>query len=122
MARVVFYEKPGCIANRRQKALLRRSGHALELRNLLERALTVDEESGLLDADVILKVLPDRDPDAGPIAPLRPVRPLASTLAEAEGRAIQEALAAAQGNRSRAARMLGISRSVLYEKMARMSG
>lgn len=97
-------------------------GNIRELRNLLERALTVDEESGLLDADVILKVLPDRDPDAGPIAPLRPVRPLASTLAEAEGRAIREALAAARGNRSRAARMLGISRSVLYEKMARLSG
>lgn len=40
MARVVFYEKPGCIANRRQKALLRRSGHALELRNLLEEDWT----------------------------------------------------------------------------------
>lgn len=35
MVRVVFYEKPGCINNGRQKGLLRAAGHTLELRNLL---------------------------------------------------------------------------------------
>jgi nitrogenase-associated protein len=35
MAHVIFYEKPGCAGNARQKALLRASGHELEVRNLL---------------------------------------------------------------------------------------
>ncbi|MEM1130153.1 MAG: hypothetical protein AAGH83_06480 [Pseudomonadota bacterium] len=35
MVEITFYEKPGCLANRRQKALLRESGHRLEVRDLL---------------------------------------------------------------------------------------
>lgn len=35
MATVIFYEKPGCINNTKQKALLQASGHKLEVRNLL---------------------------------------------------------------------------------------
>jgi nitrogenase-associated protein len=40
MARVVFYEKPGCANNARQKALLTASGHELDVRNLLTEAWT----------------------------------------------------------------------------------
>ncbi len=40
MAKVVFYEKPGCANNARQKALLAASGHELEVRNLLTEAWT----------------------------------------------------------------------------------
>jgi nitrogenase-associated protein len=32
---VIFYEKPGCAGNARQKALLRAAGHTLEVRDLL---------------------------------------------------------------------------------------
>jgi len=35
MADVIFYEKPGCISNTRQKQLLQNSGHSLTVRNLL---------------------------------------------------------------------------------------
>lgn len=35
MAHVIFYEKPGCAGNARQKALLIASGHEVEARNLL---------------------------------------------------------------------------------------
>jgi len=35
MAHVVFWEKPSCAGNARQKALLAASGHTLEVRNLL---------------------------------------------------------------------------------------
>jgi nitrogenase-associated protein len=35
MTSVVFYEKPGCINNTRQKALLTKAGHRLIVRNLL---------------------------------------------------------------------------------------
>ncbi|MCD0417022.1 hypothetical protein LOC51_07335 [Rubrivivax sp. JA1024] len=40
MAHVVFYEKPGCVGNARQKALLAASGHQLEVRNLLAEPWT----------------------------------------------------------------------------------
>ena len=38
MAKIIFYEKPGCGGNARQKALLLASGHELEVRNLLGQA------------------------------------------------------------------------------------
>ncbi len=42
MAHVIFYEKPGCANNARQKALLTAAGHALELHNLLTEPWTSD--------------------------------------------------------------------------------
>lgn len=38
--RVVFYEKPGCLTNKRQKALLEEHGCRLEVRNLLTEPWT----------------------------------------------------------------------------------
>ncbi len=35
MANVIFYEKPGCASNARQKAMLIASGHAVDARDLL---------------------------------------------------------------------------------------
>ena len=35
MANIVFWEKPGCQGNARQKALLRAAGHELDVRDLL---------------------------------------------------------------------------------------
>lgn len=35
MARITFWEKPGCQGNARQKDILRASGHELEVRDLL---------------------------------------------------------------------------------------
>jgi nitrogenase-associated protein len=40
MAVVTFYEKPGCINNTRQKALLRQAGHTVVERNLLAEPWT----------------------------------------------------------------------------------
>lgn len=40
MVDVVFYEKPGCRNNTRQKAWLAASGHAVDARNLLTEAWT----------------------------------------------------------------------------------
>jgi len=38
MAQVIFWEKPGCSGNRRQKEILLASGHQLEVRDLLSEA------------------------------------------------------------------------------------
>ena len=35
MANIIFWEKPGCAGNRRQKEILAASGHQLEVRDLL---------------------------------------------------------------------------------------
>ncbi len=40
MAKVIFYEKPGCGGNARQKALLAASGHELDVRSLLAEPWT----------------------------------------------------------------------------------
>lgn len=42
MATVVFYEKPGCINNTKQKALLKAAGHQVQAYNLLTEAWTVE--------------------------------------------------------------------------------
>lgn len=40
MATVIFYEKPGCINNTKQKALLKAAGHEVQAHNLLTEAWT----------------------------------------------------------------------------------
>lgn len=40
MAKVIFYEKPGCINNTKQKNLLQAAGHNLEAHSLLTTAWT----------------------------------------------------------------------------------
>nr|WP_100639323.1 sigma 54-interacting transcriptional regulator [Marinobacter salexigens] len=96
-------------------------GNIRELRNVLERALTMSEEGGVLDADAIFKVLPRNSESRAVRTAPRPVKLLADILAKAEAQAIEDALVASRGNRTKAAKLLGISRSVLYEKLARMS-
>jgi DNA-binding NtrC family response regulator len=46
------------------------------------------------------------------------LRPLPQMIAELERSSIQSALVATGGNKVSAARMLGISRATLYEKLA----
>lgn len=42
MARVIFFEKPGCINNTRQKKLLHEAGHEVDARDLLKELWTAD--------------------------------------------------------------------------------
>lgn len=46
MAHVVFYEKPGCGGNTRQKQALSDSGHVVEARSLLSHPWTAEELRG----------------------------------------------------------------------------
>ncbi|BBA79948.1 putative nitrogenase-associated protein [cyanobacterium endosymbiont of Rhopalodia gibberula] len=43
MANVIFYEKPGCINNTKQKKLLQNAGHTLDVRNLLTTSWTLEK-------------------------------------------------------------------------------
>ncbi len=42
MTHIVFYEKPGCGGNAKQKALLQAAGHTLDVRSLLAEPWTAD--------------------------------------------------------------------------------
>jgi transcriptional regulator with PAS, ATPase and Fis domain len=91
-------------------------GNVRELRNVLEQAamLTDHARLGAEDFKGILVPAP---------AGKRPAqRPLPQLVAELERRSIESALAATRGNKVSAARLLGISRATLYEKLKGLSG
>lgn len=50
MATVLFWEKPGCGGNARQKALLAASGHVVEARSLLAEPWTAERLAGFFGA------------------------------------------------------------------------
>ncbi|YAI82434.1 MAG: ArsC/Spx/MgsR family protein [cyanobacterium endosymbiont of Rhopalodia sterrenbergii] len=43
MANVIFYEKPGCINNTKQKKLLQNAGHTLDVHDLLTTSWTLEK-------------------------------------------------------------------------------
>ncbi|HEX8073248.1 MAG TPA: sigma-54 dependent transcriptional regulator [Pyrinomonadaceae bacterium] len=86
-------------------------GNVRELAHVLERAVIVAEGER-----VEVEALPEAVRAA---AALRRRRARRLTLAELEAEYIAETLAALGGNKSAAARALGISRKNLYEKLAR---
>ncbi|TCS71859.1 sigma-54 interaction domain-containing protein [Effusibacillus lacus] len=86
-------------------------GNVRELRNVLERALH-NMEGNCLKAEHISVSQTDMY-RTNPAAPLT----LKESLELAEKEAIKRALAAAGGNRPEAARILGISKSGLYQKL-----
>jgi DNA-binding NtrC family response regulator/tetratricopeptide (TPR) repeat protein len=85
-------------------------GNVRELRNLAESAAFLAFGRGPIPLDA----LPDWIREAA-----RRPRPRIASLEETERRAVLRALDDAGGNRSRAARALGVSRQTLYTKMAK---
>lgn len=86
-------------------------GNVRELSHVLERAVIVADGE-----QVAVEHLPDAVRAAASLQRRRGQR---MTLAELEAAYITETLAATRGNKSEAARLLGISRKNLYEKLAR---
>jgi transcriptional regulator with PAS, ATPase and Fis domain len=86
-------------------------GNVRELANTIERALIV---SGNKQLDVM-----DLPESIRAAVGLERRRKQPQTLAELEADYVQEILAATKGNKTEAARILGISRKNLYEKLAR---
>ena len=86
-------------------------GNVRELANIVERAVIVSDGWSITASD-----LPETVRTAAKAQARQKKRP---TLAELEAEYILETLEAARGNKSEAARLLGISRKNLYEKLAR---
>jgi len=83
-------------------------GNVRELENLLERTLIFAEGATLTEADLALPAPAEQEPvSEGPIG----------TLAEVELRTIKEALLRWEGNQTRAAEELGITRRTLFTKI-----
>ncbi len=98
-------------------------GNVRELRNALEQAGMLTD-SITLSAEDFATILPD-DPSAsvpGSAASQgdskAAIRPLGEAVAEVEKKAIHAALESTGGNKALTARMLGISRATLYQKIA----
>ena len=99
-------------------------GNIRQLRNILEQAYVMSEES-YLNASLIRELLPSDLAVASLPEPIEnDTITVGTTLAEilrhAERQAIRSTLQATKGNKTRTARELGISRASLYEKMGRL--
>ncbi|ADZ70760.1 sigma-54-dependent transcriptional regulator [Polymorphum gilvum] len=88
-------------------------GNLRELRNRVERAVAVGNQERILPQDMF----PDRA-EPSPVA--EGFVPLSGVRDEAERRHIERALDASGGQVTEAARLLGISRTTLWEKMTRL--
>ena len=91
-------------------------GNIRELRNALEQAAMLTDRPRL-EAEDFAQVLPAPAARSEP-RKTGPLRPLPQLIEELERTSIQSALAATGGNKVSAARLLGISRATLYEKLS----
>ena len=100
-------------------------GNIRELRNVLEQvALRADSSrldagqmEALLRQSGLAQIQPALPPEPAPPDASALLRPLAEQVAELEQRAIAAAMQTSGGNKLAAARLLGISRATLYERL-----
>jgi transcriptional regulator with PAS, ATPase and Fis domain len=92
-------------------------GNVRELRNVLEQAAMLTDNLRLGELD-FTAILPAPAAAAPREEPARSLRPLPQLIAEIERNSIESALAATGGNKASAAKLLGISRATLYERLS----
>ena len=90
-------------------------GNVRELENTIERALALAREGIVTKAEIQLRAPSDRSVRWTDHVPLE--IGWQSNLSELEKSLVERALRQAQGNKSKAAELLGIHRRLLYEKM-----
>ncbi len=88
-------------------------GNVRELENTIERAVTLSSRSIIDAADIRLD-------QRSPASQISPVLPDGMTLEKWEQEIIREALRRANGNKSQAARALGLSRNALRYRLSQM--
>jgi len=91
-------------------------GNVRELRNVIERAILL-ESKDLILAEHLPKEIAEKARARGIVSSSSREGDVPMTIKEAEGKAIVEALKWAEGNKSRAAKALGISRQTLRQRM-----
>ena len=111
------YQRPGLKVGTRALHWLRDQplpGNIRELKNLVERAVLVSgqEELGPEDFQANAQRLPTRAPDPGELP-----APGTRTLEELEAQMIRQSLTHYDGNISRVAKSLGLSRGALYRRL-----
>jgi transcriptional regulator with PAS, ATPase and Fis domain len=99
-------------------------GNVRELRNALEQVAMLTDKIRLDAEDFtqILQAAPRGHAHEAARSKSQPPSPLPQQIAELERESIRSALAATGGNKVSAAKLLGISRATLYEKLAAMRG
>ena len=84
-------------------------GNVRQLQHMMER-LTILAPGARIDEDAVREAIEQMEPREHP----------GDTLADTEAEQIRRVLAATNGNKSRAAKILGIERKTLYRKLERM--
>jgi len=95
-------------------------GNVRELQNIIERAITLSANETLDVADFHLDAASSRSASTSATAGPAPLLPEGKTLEQWEHEIIREALARANGNKSQAARALGLSRNALRYRLSTM--
>jgi len=90
-------------------------GNVRELQNIIERACALAKGTTIEVADIHLDSHPGKGADAG-----NHFLPAGLTLEQWEDEMIQEALRRAHGNKSQAARLLGLSRNALRYRLSKI--
>jgi len=104
-----------------QKALMEFHwpGNVRELENIIERAVALSSGDVIDVVDIRLDLSPMK-PGAAPAANAAAFPPEGTTLEQFEDEIIKEALHRAGGNKSQAARLLGLSRNALRYRLSKM--
>ena len=86
MAKVIFWEKPGCQGNARQKEILLASGHELDVRNLLTEPWTKESLASFFGARPVAEWFNMTNPrvKAGEIVPAKVSRDEALSMMVSE--------------------------------------